>query len=377
MRDEVVSKDTGDSRRILLCVTGLSPQVVTETLYALAVERNWIPSQIRLITTTEGANRAQLSLFSDEPGWFRRLIEDYSLPDIQFTVDDILTLHDAEGHPLEDIRTPEDNEQAADFIVEQVRKLTRDPNSELHVSIAGGRKTMGFYLGYALSLFGRPQDHLSHVLVNAPFESCWDFFYPTPYSRVVQTADKNLADTRDAQVTLAEIPFVSLRHGIPDDLLEGRISFAAAVDAVSQSFSPAELIIDLKHRRLSAGGKSIDLPPSHLALLSVFAKRRLARQESLPAPPKDAPDKIWADRFMQEYRQIKGGIADIEITQRALKNGMDGDYFSSCKSKLHRRLKKALGPVAEDYLIDDGGVRPKRYSLKLQADAISYSTLEQ
>jgi CRISPR-associated protein (TIGR02584 family) len=28
----------------------------------------------------------------------------------------------------------------------------------------GERKTMGFYVGYALSLFGRAQDRLSHVI---------------------------------------------------------------------------------------------------------------------------------------------------------------------------------------------------------------------
>ena len=34
-------------RRILLCVTGLTPQVVTETLYALAIagDRPWIPAK--------------------------------------------------------------------------------------------------------------------------------------------------------------------------------------------------------------------------------------------------------------------------------------------------------------------------------------------
>ena len=44
---------------------------------------------------------------------------------------------------------------------------------------------MGFYLGYALSLYSRAQDRLSHVLVNSPFESHSEFFYPTPESRVI------------------------------------------------------------------------------------------------------------------------------------------------------------------------------------------------
>ena len=52
--------------------------------------------------------------------------------------------------------------------------------ASLHVSIAGGRKTMGFYVGYALSLFARDQDRLSHVLVPPSLESRQDFFYPPP-----------------------------------------------------------------------------------------------------------------------------------------------------------------------------------------------------
>ena len=56
-------------------------------------------------------------------------------------------------------------------ITNLIRAFTADPESALHVSIAGGRKTMGFFLGYALSLYGRAQDKLSHVLVSPPFES--------------------------------------------------------------------------------------------------------------------------------------------------------------------------------------------------------------
>ena len=72
---------------------------------------------------------------------------------------------------LSDIRTPEENNLAADMIVNFIRQQCADDKTELHVSIAGGRKSMGFYIGYALSLFGRPQDKLSHVLVTEGFEN--------------------------------------------------------------------------------------------------------------------------------------------------------------------------------------------------------------
>ena len=48
-------------RRVLLAVTGLSPQIVTETLYALAVERCWIPTEVRVITTLQGAEEIGLA----------------------------------------------------------------------------------------------------------------------------------------------------------------------------------------------------------------------------------------------------------------------------------------------------------------------------
>jgi CRISPR-associated protein (TIGR02584 family) len=39
-------------RRVLVCVTGLSPQVVTETVYALAHQAEpWIPTEVHVLTT--------------------------------------------------------------------------------------------------------------------------------------------------------------------------------------------------------------------------------------------------------------------------------------------------------------------------------------
>ena len=127
-------------RRILLAVTGLTPQIVTETLYALACrsESPWIPHEIHLITTSTGANNARLNLLAGKR-WFHRLCEDYHLPPIAFPPEHIHVLQDDEGRPLDDIRTQAHNTLAADFITEQLRQLTEDPDSELHVSIAGGR----------------------------------------------------------------------------------------------------------------------------------------------------------------------------------------------------------------------------------------------
>lgn len=119
----------------LLAVTGLSPQVVTETLYALAVARRpaFVPTEIQLLTTAEGAERVGLSLLSPDPGWFARLLRDYALPPIAFGSANIHVLRDVADHALNDIRTLAENERAADVITGQVRSLTTDPDSALHV----------------------------------------------------------------------------------------------------------------------------------------------------------------------------------------------------------------------------------------------------
>lgn len=360
-------------RRVLLAVCGLSPQIVTETLYALAAdaEHPFIPTEVHLVTTGEGARRAELALLSGDLGWFHKLREDYALPDIRFDRDHIHVIRDAQGRAMEDIRTPADNQAAADALTEHVRRYTSDPHCALHVSIAGGRKTMGFYLGYALSLYGRAQDRLSHVLVSAPFESSLHFFYPTPYSRVLQTSDGGLADSSMAEITLAEIPFVSLRHGLPEALLQGEASFNDTVEAARMALAPPQLTLNLRECSVQAAGKTFTLPPAQMALLTVFARVQKQGGAPLAAPKAGVPDEDWAQRYLREYRAITGDMADLDATERALRRGMDSEYFSQRKSKLQRSLKAALGQAAEVYKIQDGNRRPRRYSLAMPPETIT------
>jgi CRISPR-associated protein (TIGR02584 family) len=180
-----------------------------------------------------------------EVGQFRRAnSEEYGLHGVAFPEQNIHLLCGLDGKPIDDIRTAEDNQWAADCITEQVRLLTADADSALHVSLAGGRKTMGFYAGYALSLFGRTQDRLSHILAPRDYEFAGDFFYPSPTRRVIEGRDKRPLDAAEATLMLAEIPFVSMRHGLPVRLLEGESSYSEVVNAANAAIGPAELVID-------------------------------------------------------------------------------------------------------------------------------------
>lgn len=59
-------------RRILLAVTGLSPQVVTESVYALAntVDPAFVPTEFHLVAMAEGAEQAWLTLLSEGAAGF-------------------------------------------------------------------------------------------------------------------------------------------------------------------------------------------------------------------------------------------------------------------------------------------------------------------
>jgi len=349
-------------RRHLLCIAGLTPQVLTETLYALAREGTAsLPTDIHVLSTEEGIARARLTLLSEQPGWFHRLCDDYQLPAMRFDQDSLQVLTRASGEPLTDIRDGEDNTAAADAVTEWIRRLTADDDAQVHVSLAGGRKTLGFFAGYALSLFGRPQDRLTHVLVNAPFESHPNFFYPTPYPEVIYglPPDPRPLDSRDAIVTLADIPFVRLRHGLPDSLLKGRASFSATVGMAQRSLGPPRLEIDLARRRLMAGGIGVGLPPAELAFYLWLARRALAGLPPVSCPSDGAPNFEHARDFTLAYRSVLGVMGDEDRVIRGLAQGMDRNYFERRKSRVNSRLRETLGAAATVYQIQGFGQRPR------------------
>jgi CRISPR-associated protein (TIGR02584 family) len=362
-----------NTKSILLAVTGLTPQVVTETLYAMHRQGQPLPEQIHILTTAEGHQRARLTLVND--GWLMRFCRDYQLPRPDFSESHIHILQHPDGEILHDIRTQADNQAMADGITEWIRTLTADPDTVLHVSIAGGRKTMGFYAGYALSLYGRPQDRLSHVLVSADFESHPRFYYPTPYSHVIYGNDptRKPLDTQNAEVMLADIAFVRLRHGLDTALLQGKSSFSESVAKAQQALGPAHLRLDLKQRRIQAQDTLIKLTPADLAFYSWLLKRQLAGQPLPTCPSDGAPEPSYAEQYLGEYRLISGELGGADRTIQALRHGMSKSFFEQRKSRINNKLKQTLQHAAPAYLISAVGKRPQtRYRIWLDADQIQY-----
>jgi CRISPR-associated protein (TIGR02584 family) len=360
-------------RRVLLAVTGLSPQVVTETLYALAqtLKPGFVPTEVHLLTTAEGKERARLTLLSDDPGWFHRLRKDYGLPGIDFSEQNIHALATAEGKPIGDIRTRGENERLADTLTEIIREFTADPECALHVSIAGGRKTMGYYAGYALSLLGRPQDRLSHVLVSAPYEANQQLYYPNPHPHVIYTSSNRPLDAHEAKVTLAEIPFVRLREGLDERLLKGSVTFSEVVSAAQRALEPASLEIDFDGQCIFAGGRKVHLAPAQLSFVSWLARRAQDGRPDVVSPPDGAPEIEYAREYLLEYGNIGDDLAGA--TAIGMTKGMTNPCFEQTKSRLHRALRNSLGPEGvRRYGISNTETPPRQYRIATPPKSIRW-----
>lgn len=379
MQEKLHPLDAPSAKRILVCVSGLSPQIVTETVFALCVqaEPKWIPDEIRLVTTLRGAENARLMLLSESPGWFQKLRDDWDLPHITFDESCIEVLKDAQGNWLSDIRDDDDNQSAADGIADAVRRATQDDHTEVHASIAGGRKTMGFFMGYAMSLWGKPQDKLSHVLVSSPFEARTEFFYPTPQPHIIPARNpgEDPLDASTAKVWLGNIPFVRLRSLLPDSLKVHGSGFAQAVAAANQAIDEVELEVDVTNSRVLLNQTPVHLPPMQVAFMCVLAWRCQQQLPALRAPFKDADDTDWKREVMDNLTHAIGTIhIPDSLNERLHNHSPIGDSFAEQLSKMERRLR-ASGALPIQKLIKRLNIssthRQRGYSLNLQPQRVS------
>lgn len=152
----------------------LPPQIITETIHAFSRKDTPVyPDEIYVITTTTGRQRIEETLI--KRNIFKEFLKEYSLPEMQFGEGFFIVVKDSEGKDIDDIRSEDENEAIGDLITSFLRSKAIDPSVRLRCSLAGGRKTMSFYMGAALQLFGRPWDKLYHVLITPEFESNPEF----------------------------------------------------------------------------------------------------------------------------------------------------------------------------------------------------------
>ena len=338
-----------EKRKILVAVTGMSPQIVTETLFALVTQKDWRPDEVHVLTTGVGAENIRSALFAD--GHFARFCADYAPAGIVFTQDNIHLIRDTAGNVLDDIRTPEENNLAADMIVRFIRDCCLAEDTALHVSIAGGRKSMGFYIGYALSLFGRAQDSLSHVLINAPFEGNRDFFFPPRVPQLIATPQGDIS-TAQADVMLADIPFVRMRDGMPNLQLDANWTYGQAVAQTQLQWEDWRVEIDVEAQSLRFGNTPpLKLPPQLFALYAAMVAL-YEEGKSIGKAEMALLAHYFCRFYAKEYAENGERYRDFlarngyEEMHRILREG---------SARIFKALDKHLGAPAEKFRIASSG----------------------
>ena len=343
-------------KNILLVVTGMTPQIITETVWALACDplndAPWVPDEIHVLSTQDGLTQIRSRLFADQI--FSQFQKTYPITaNIQFDERYLHVIKNDSNEALTDLKTPEDNEYAANAICEIIRDFTAQDNVTLHVSIAGGRKTMGFYAGYALSLYGRAQDRMSHVLVEEKFETARDFFYPTIDSSFVTDRFDKEWDAKDAQVWLAQIPFVRLRTSLPEESLIKKSNFSDVVNAINMASQPIKLILDVKQQKVIVGQKECELSSREFAFYYWFVKNKLNRADDIVAPEKgivaSSANKViypqmikLAEDYLSFYKPLKGFMGNDQV-EETLQFGMERTFFDERKTAVLKAFKKTFG----------------------------------
>ncbi len=251
-----------------------------------------------------------------------------------------------------------DNAAVADFITEEVREITADPNASLHVSIAGGRKTMGFYVGYALSLFGRAQDRLSHVLVPPAFESPRRFFL----SAARRQEDERASGPDPVCSTARRAAGAIARRGRA--LFRSRRRSAKGAAATRTPSRPGE----------ADGNRGRREGPSKAGAVRVLLDdgRQVHRRKAAACTGASAPS---GDELLGFCRAL-GEIS--EQTERAYGN-LTKQNFDPAKAHLNGALKRALGERrAAPYLIARlepiAGTHYHRFGLSLPPEAITIAS---
>ncbi len=344
-----------DREIVLLAVTGMSPAVLTETIWALAHETPpVIPDRVVVITTSAGSEPLRRLLFVPDPefgglppfetlrAWLEK--RGHKVARKLRCEEHVLSHWNEQRHryePLADIRDRSDNDAAADFIMEQVRIFAEADDTQIIASVAGGRKTLGALLYACMTLLGRDHDRLTHVLVNEPFETGLSglFLFPAQPLQELALRAGGTVRARTARIQLADVPFVPLRNLFERDLVARRSTFTALVhdcrkEAAEQARLNLTLVVHRSVPRIEVNGARVKLSPKQHLLVTLlseaaaegrppFAKyseafralRELGERLYAQRDPNDFADWRWSVRFPAEaddlvFRKLRDGLID-------------------------------------------------------------------
>jgi len=278
---------TDQKQTVLLSLVGTAPAVLSETVWALATQDEpVVPERVIAMTTSTGAEKIKEKLFED--GHWKQMLQDLEgrgVPvggKLRFgpIADSIRVFPDAtRSRELDDIRSAEDNEAVAEFFMETIRTFVENDSIRLIVSIAGGRKTTSALLYSVMSLLGRAEDQIQHILVDDHWTFQPDFMYPGCQGVFLDRDTGNSLSSSDAELQVVDVPFVPLRYLFERDIQRSAGSFVELIYQVRArtinvtNDLAVQLLTDSGEFNVS--GQVVNLSPNEFLLYLYFARRVL------------------------------------------------------------------------------------------------------
>lgn len=323
---------------ILICSVGLSPQVVTETLYALE-QRRWRPDRIVILTTRGGKEACEKQLLIQGGGLdqFRTHVNGH-LPKPDF----VLASSDSG-----DIETERELIKFASCAHQLLKNVCADPHTTLFLSLAGGRKASAVFLSLIMAVYGREQDRMFHVTTKPDMVSVPDFWFPTQ-RRIALPKGRSL-EADDVEINLLEIPFP--RFANASATAEDR--FWDFLEGLSGQIHP-RLVIG---KEISWDGEKLKIAPALAAWL-----RWLATSEGVP--------RVGACRsdYLSHYRHF-AGIGRTEQQLKRLPDPLDSEWIEEKANRIVKLGKDCgIAPNGKKLVLREG--EPGRAIYRLALDPI-------
>lgn len=347
-------------RRVLLCSVGLSPQVASETVWALGCAGAWRPTELWLLTTSAGTAPVESLLLARGTGALDGLAADWDAPWAAALARSarVVTVETPTG----DLDTAAAFAHFADEAAAVVRELCADPAAAVHVSLAGGRKSASAALALAIALYGRDQDRLSHVLVEEEFAANPAFFYPPPRPTPLLGRDGRLRDAASVSVSLVDLPFPRLRRFAP----AGSYDFATAVRETQAAIERHLLRVDLGERRITWQERPLPMPPAIAAWLAWLADDLVKRGQGVP--------RVGADlaNYLEAYGRL-AGTARRAAAARRICDPPDAEWMEEKASRL-AKLAETCGirPRGARLVARTGPRAAARYRLALDPHEVEW-----
>lgn len=271
-------------KSILISGIGTSPAVLTETVWCLAHQSvPIVPDEVVVLTTESGKERLYAEILNGESSVWREMCESLREDKVDiggklvFGKTSVRVIPDAHGNEIYDLRSGEDNLRAADFMLQQLRQYTESSDTVVLASIAGGRKTMSALLFSCMTLLGREDDKVFHVLLPPEFEGgvTPPMYYPVKGVTYTNRMTGKTYKSEKFQSELFEVPFVRMRGWYQEKFKTIPPTYRTLVSRVKTVSPPAiaypEIEIDILNGGVTVNGMTVLMSRPCFALLALLA----------------------------------------------------------------------------------------------------------